>query len=221
MVDPSRQRPGSGEAPTEGELIEAARDGEASAFDRLLAPYRGSLYRVALLRLGDAEAADDVVQETFLCVYRYLASYDSRLSFRTWLWTIHLRQCGRWATGRATREAASADPQLLPAPDVREDRPDLICEKRDQSALLREALERLPAKQADALRLRFFAVLTYPEIARSLGCTELTAKNRVRAGLTSLSGSLGDPTDASTKPPGAFIPRSQHPRTPDRNEFRS
>lgn len=199
MLDPSRERPGPGERPTEGELIEAAREGDASAFDRVLAPYRGPLYRVAFHRLGDAEAAEDVVQETFLCVYRYLASYDSRLSFRTWLWTIHLRQCGRWAKGRQKREStASADPQILRCPEAREDRPDLICERRDQSALLREALERLPAKQADALRLRFFAGLTYPEIARSLGCTELTAKNRVRAGLTALSNRLGDPFGAPT-----------------------
>ena len=199
MVDPSREAPPEGEPPTEGELIESARGGDASAFDRLLAPYRGPLYRLALHRLADAEAAEDVVQETFLCVYRYLASYDSRLSFRTWLWTIHLRQCGRWAKGRAKGEGvASADPSTLAATDLREERPDVICERRDQSALLREALERLPAKQADALRLRFFAGLTFPEIARSLGCSELTAKNRVRAGLTALSGSLGDPAGVAS-----------------------
>jgi RNA polymerase sigma-70 factor (ECF subfamily) len=188
MVDPSR------EPPTEGELIEAARDGDASAFDRLLVPYRGPLYRLALHRLADAEAAEDVVQETFLCVYRYLASYDSRLSFRTWLWTIHLRQCGRWAKNRSKRPTITVDSLDLHSPDPREARPDLICERRDQSALLRHALERLPAKQADALRLRFFGGLTFPEISRSLGCSELTAKNRVRAGLTALSGSLGDPS---------------------------
>lgn len=204
MVDPSREAPPFGESPTEGELIEAARDGDASAFDRLLAPYRGPLYRLALHRLADAEAAEDVVQETFLCVYRYLASYDSRLSFRTWLWTIHLRQCGRWAKSRAKGEGvASADPSTLTATDLREERPDVICERRDQSVLLREALERLPAKQADALRLRFFAGLTFPEIARSLGCSELTAKNRVRAGLTALSGSLGES-------PGVFSSSRRH-----------
>jgi RNA polymerase sigma-70 factor (ECF subfamily) len=193
MLDPLR------EPPTEGELIEAAREGHASAFDRLLAPYRAPLYRLALHRLADAEAAEDVVQETFLCVYRYLATYDSRLSFRTWLWTIHVRQCGRWAKRRSCRpDAASADPLALETPDGRENRPDVICERRDQSALLREALERLPAKQADALQLRFFAGLTFPEIARSLGCSELTAKNRVRAGLTALSGSIGDPAGAAS-----------------------
>jgi RNA polymerase sigma-70 factor (ECF subfamily) len=193
MLDPSR------EPPTEGELIEAARDGDAPAFDRLLAPYRAPLFRLALHRLADAEAAEDVVQETFLCVYRYLATYDSRLSFRTWLWTIHLRQCGRWAKSRSKGQAvASADPSALHSSDGREDRPDVICERRDQSALLRDALDRLPAKQADALRLRFFAGLTFPEIARSLGCSELTAKNRVRAGLTALSGSIADPSSAAS-----------------------
>lgn len=199
MVDPSREASPRGEPPTEGELIEAARDGDASAFDRLLAPYRGPLYRLALHRLADAEAAEDVVQETFLCVYRYLATYDSRLSFRTWLWTIHLRQCGRWAKRQSSRpDGASADPTILQRPEGREDRPDVICERRDQTALLRDALERLPAKQADALRLRFFAGLTFPEIARSLGCSELTAKNRVRAGLTALSGSVADPSGAAS-----------------------
>jgi len=56
------------------------------------------------------EVVEEAVQETFLCAHRWLATYDSRYSFRTWLWTILLNQCSR----QAKREARQS---RLPASD--------------------------------------------------------------------------------------------------------
>ncbi|MGE0756687.1 MAG: RNA polymerase sigma factor, partial [Pirellulaceae bacterium] len=62
---------------------------------------------------------------------------------------------------------------------------------REQTQLIDELLRRLPEPQADALRLRFFGGLTFPEIAAAMDCGLTTAKNRVRAGLTTLAEWLG------------------------------
>ena len=58
---------------------------------------------------------------------------------------------------------------------------------RESSAALSELLARLPEAQADALRLRFFGELTFPEIAAAMQCSEAGAKHRVKAGLLKLS----------------------------------
>jgi RNA polymerase sigma-70 factor (ECF subfamily) len=58
-------------------------------------------------------------------------------------------------------------------------------------------LVRLPAVQADALRLRFFGELTFPEIATALGCSEAGAKHRVKTGLLKLSRWLLDGASAA------------------------
>ncbi|MEM7317365.1 MAG: sigma factor, partial [Planctomycetota bacterium] len=76
--------------------------GQRESFGLIVDRYERPLFRVALSRLGDAELAEEAVQEAFLCAYRSLHTYDSRFSFRTWLWTILVNQCRR-AYGKAKR----------------------------------------------------------------------------------------------------------------------
>lgn len=180
--------------PPDGTLLAGIQAGDDACFTELVRRYRGPLTRVARSRLGRDDWADDVVQETFLCVARWLSTYDSRYSFRTWLWTILLNQCHRqlkrasrqyfwnwtgWLGESARRQAASGE-----TPEQR-----LLAKERAE--LLDQLLRRLPEPQADALRLRFFADLTFPEIARAMNCSLSTAKNRVRWGLLKLAESIG------------------------------
>src|SRR6478672_2491854 len=81
----------------DGVLIAAALEGEEQAFALLVERYQAALLKAAVTRLGRRELAEEAVQETFLCAHRWLATYDSRFSFRTWLWTILLNQCSRQA----------------------------------------------------------------------------------------------------------------------------
>src|SRR5580700_7060039 len=74
-------------------LISRVQAGETHCFGELVRRYQPVLARVARSRLGRADWAEDVVQETFLAAFKSCGSYDSRSSFRTWLWTILLNQC--------------------------------------------------------------------------------------------------------------------------------
>ncbi len=178
----------SPETLADGPLVANALAGDRAALDVLARRYRPALVRAAWSRLGRSEAAEDAVQETLLCVFKSLHTYDSRYSFRTWLWTILLNQCSRSAKKQA-RRAEGAD--LLPdcTSQVTSSLPhpgeSLLAEER--SAELAALLARLPEAQADALRLRFFGDLKFEEIAQTLGCTLSTAKYRVRTGLQQLS----------------------------------
>ena len=87
----------------DGVLVDRVRVGDSGAFDELVRRYQSALGRVARSRLGRADWADDVVQETFLAAYRSCASYDPRYSFRTWLWTILFNQCHAHFQRRARR----------------------------------------------------------------------------------------------------------------------
>jgi RNA polymerase sigma-70 factor, ECF subfamily len=195
---------GIDETTPDSALLAAILAGQDEGFAELMRRYQRPLWRVARSRLGRDDWADDVVQETFFCVLRWLPSYDSRYSFRTWLWTILLNQCHRqWRKGsrgllfglgielggddRSPSSVSAAMARQLRSPD----NPSHALEAKERIALLDALLTRLPEPQADALRLRFFAGLKFAEIADTMGCSLSTAKNRVRWGLLKLAEFLG------------------------------
>jgi len=177
-------------------LIAAALAGEGEAFAWLVRRYQAALFRAAASRLGRRELAEEVVQETFLCAHRWLATYDSRFSFRTWLWRILLNQCSR----QGKREARGGDRGQGTGDRGEDAAARLSCTRQVQpldrllaqeaSEEVHELLSRLPEAQADAVRLRFFGGLTFAEIAAAMECSEPGAKNRVKSGLLKLAGWL-------------------------------
>jgi RNA polymerase sigma-70 factor, ECF subfamily len=180
----------------DAQLMRRAKSGDSAAFAELVRQYQSALRRVADSRLGSTEAAEDVVQETFLAAYKSRHTYDEQFGFRTWLWTILLNQCRRYAGRLAQRgHVVSLDAQNRPdgtepigLADTGADPSALVgllAEERRE--LLEKLLGQLSAVQADALRLRFFGDLKFQEIADAMQCSLCTAKNRVRWGLLKLS----------------------------------
>jgi RNA polymerase sigma-70 factor (ECF subfamily) len=176
-------------------LIAAVLAGDSEQFSELARRYRGGLWRAAKSRLGDSDKADDAVQEALLNAYKWLASYDSRFSFRTWLWTILLNQCRR-SLGKTAkrREQQASDKECAPSFAElvgREACPHESALIQERAEVLERLLDRLQESQADALRMRFFGDLKFQEIADVQQCSLGTAKNRVRAGLLQLAKWLG------------------------------
>jgi RNA polymerase sigma-70 factor (ECF subfamily) len=189
----------------DGLLIAAALNGDEQAFAHLIGRYQPPLFRLAYSRLGQRELAEEAVQETFLASHRWLATYDSRYSFRTWLWSILLSQCVRQAKRESRQhsenlthpESAATTSEASPLRSL------LETENRDR---LHQLLARLPTPQADALRLRFFAGLTFPEIAAAMHCSEAGAKHRVKTALVKLGQWL-----AGSKEPAYRLAHDDHP----------
>jgi RNA polymerase sigma-70 factor (ECF subfamily) len=176
-------------------LIAAVLAGQTEQFGELARRYRAGLWRAAKSRLGDSDKADDAVQEALLNAYKWLASYDSRFSFRTWLWTILLNQCRRMLGKTARRreqQGAESDTPGFAELVGREACPHESALIQERAEVLERLLDQLPESQADALRLRFFGDLKFQEIADVLQCSIGTAKNRVRAGLLQLARWLGE-----------------------------
>jgi hypothetical protein len=95
------------------------------AFERLLAAYRGKVYRLALSYVRMPADAEDLAQEAFVRLWRALPLYDGRASFSTWLYVIARNACLSELRRRGSRPTAAleAAPEPAaaptPAPDQR------------------------------------------------------------------------------------------------------
>jgi RNA polymerase sigma-70 factor (ECF subfamily) len=167
----------------DGMLLAAALAGDEHGFEQLVRRYQAALMKAAVSRLGRRELAEEALQETFLCAHRWLHTYDSRYSFRTWLWTILLNQCSRLAK----REVKHIRPTEIERPASALPSPLDQLLARENEERINALLSRLPDSQADALRLRFFGGLSFPEIAAAMQCSQAGAKHRVKTGLLKLS----------------------------------
>ena len=178
----------------DGAIIADVLSGDIDRFSLIVDRYEQALVRFAKSRLGNDDLAEEATQDAFLCAFKWLRSYDSQYSFRTWLWTILLNQCRRqyqkiakgpkiesWTAGRA--EIAS---NCTPSTGEDQSPPRQLLAK-ERSEVLAQLLADLPETQADAMRLRFYGGLKYHEIAEAMKCSLSTAKHRVRCGLTTLS----------------------------------
>ena len=153
-------------------------------FDNLVENHTSLAYTVALRVVGDMSVAEDVVQESFLSVWRQADSYDSRRgSLRTWLMTVVRNRAIdriRAERSRPTSTAADLDEMTwLPADvDVWKD----VEAGLDRDAV-RASLLRLPAEQRTTIELAYFGGLTHLEIAQKMAVPLGTVKGRMRIGL--------------------------------------
>lgn len=128
-----------------------------------------SLARLALLMLGDRAAAEDVVQDAFLGLYRRwgkLANTDAAVGY---LRASVLNGC-RTALKRRSRPAIHFDDQPLESAET------ALLKSEEQQAVI-AAIRRLPARQREALVLRYYLDLTEDQAAQAMGASRSAAKS--------------------------------------------
>lgn len=159
-----------------------AGSGDAGAFAGLYDRHSRAAYSLAYRMMGERQAAEDLVQETFLQVWRAARSYRAeRGSVRTWILSIaHNRgidQLRSSASRRRTQERVEQSPTSQPSEAFTETWRNL---QREQ---VREALRDLPPEQLKVLELAYYSGYTHTEIAELLGLPLGTVKGRMRLGL--------------------------------------
>jgi RNA polymerase sigma-70 factor, ECF subfamily len=178
------------EANQEEDLVAAMAAGDAAALDRLYTLYAPLALGLAVRMLGDRRSAEEAVQDAFLQVWRHAGSYTAeRGSLRTWLMSIVRRRCIDRLRSSAVRPQTVAWEASYPEPGEESDPADQM-ERRRVGALLRGAVQCLPAKQREAIELAFFHERSHSEIADHLGIPLGTVKGRIRLGLSRLRDSL-------------------------------
>ena len=159
----------------------AIRSGNEHAMGVLYDRYSSIVYSVALRVLGDAGAAEDVLQEVFVQLWRSPGVFDSsRGSLGAWLAVI--------ARNRAIDTLRKRRPETDIADVIVSFPPDLAEEAERSRAMekVRGTLSGMPAAQRNALEMAYFEGLTHSEIAAKTGEPLGTIKTRIRAGLITL-----------------------------------
>lgn len=174
------------------QLVERIAERDPEAMADLYRRYSEALLTLARRLLGRPEDAEEVLQETFLAVWRRARDYDrAKASVSTWLMVIcRSRAVDRLRTAHAARQALAAlarEPSPpVPAPD-RADR--LLHDQRRRR--LRRTLTELPPEQYQALALAFDHGLTHRQISERLGLPLGTVKTRTYLGIAKLRRALG------------------------------
>lgn len=169
----------------ERHLIAEAQRGDVEAFNELVRRYERRVYSLCVRMLGDADAAADVCQETFLAAYRHLPRFYGT-QFRAWLFRIAANACYDVLRSRKRRYVLSLDalqePDDLRAgfdlPDPTE-QPDAIALRHELGAALTASLEALPPEQRIVVVLSDIEGLAYDEIAQVTGMNLGTVKSRL------------------------------------------
>jgi RNA polymerase sigma factor (sigma-70 family) len=179
-------------APPNGDIgalivaIAAARD--MVAFEALFREF-GPRIRAYLLKLTrDGQAAEDLLQETMLAIWRKAEQFDpARGQASAWIFTI-ARNIWIDAWRKQKRPAFDPDdPALVPAAEP--EAPDVLEQKRNGAAL-HEALKTLPEEQIELIRLSFFDEASHSTIAARLGLPIGTVKSRIRLAFGRLRAAL-------------------------------
>jgi RNA polymerase sigma-70 factor (ECF subfamily) len=190
----------------EDELVERLRAGDELAFEALVDTYFQSMLHVARGYVSTKEAAEDVVQETFLGVIRGLAAFEGRSSLKTWMFRILVNR----ATSRGEREGRvrpfsslvsslgedgpTVDPDRFEssgrwkgywtAPPTHREIPEANVLAGEIGVRLTAAIEALPPAQRAVIELRDVQGLTSVEVCELLDLTEANQRvllHRARA----------------------------------------
>jgi len=167
--------------PSDLALVMAIQSGDQGAMGTLYDRYSSIVYSVALRVLQDTGAAEDVLQDVFMQLWRNPGAFDaSRGNMAAWLAVI------------ARHRAIDALRRRRPENDIEDVvvsvEPDLASEAERARTMdkVRDALQTMPSPQRSALEMAYFEGMTHFEIAEKTGEPLGTIKTRIRTGLLSL-----------------------------------
>jgi RNA polymerase sigma-70 factor (ECF subfamily) len=183
-------------------LAARAAAGDDSAFEWLVVRYQHRVFRLAC-RLTNETDAPDVLQDTFLQVYRHLPTFRGESQFSTWLYRIATNVGLMHRRARARRPAESLDVFLprfdadgrhvhTPAALRIASRVDELLDRQALAEKAQAAIERLPDLYREAFVLRDLEELTTADVAQVLGVEPATVRQRVHRARLMVRGYLNE-----------------------------
>ncbi len=160
----------------EAQLIAQAQQGNQDAFTQLVDLYGRRIYYAAYSFLHNVDDAKDIVQEVFLRAYKNIGSFDTARAFYPWLHRIARNLCIN-TVQRASRKDTALPAEELIAARGGDPASDLL--RNEEIEELRDALERLPDKHREIIKLKTFQDCSYSEIAEILGIPIGTVMSRL------------------------------------------
>lgn len=169
-------------------LIERTLAGDHDAFGDLVRRHADVVHGMVLRACGDPDSAAELTQETFLKALAGLRGFDRARPLRPWLLTVALnavRSAQRTGRVRAGIMAEDGDDHVRQAPDHAPG-PEETAALGQRDRRLEAMVRQLPDKLREAVALRFWADLSFAELAEALEVSESAAKMRVYRALEQL-----------------------------------
>ena len=184
-------------SPTDEELLKQVNDGDTVAFDIIVKRYKLRLLNFVFRFVREREMAEELVQETFLRVFRERKNHARISNFSTWIFTIagnlaksELRRRKRWRFFSLDQQEDEEGIEYE-IPDESQ-LPDRLAHDRMIENAVHEAIDSLSLKYREAVILRDIQGFAYEEIAEIIGCPVGTVKSRVNRARLRLQEQLKD-----------------------------
>jgi len=155
------------------------REGDAKAFELLVARHQRPVYNLALRFLSDSDEAEDIAQEVFIRLYKSAAAYTPDAKFTTYLYTIVRNLCFNLLRSRRQAVIVSLEDEALPELSAKNEDPVERITRQHVGEKVRQAVAKLPVNMRLAVLLSKYHGLSYDEIAGIMGCSVTAIKLRV------------------------------------------
>ena len=157
-------------------LIARLKGGDRLALQTLYARHNVKVFRFVLRLVRDEAAAEDVVSEVFIDLWRNPDSFEGRSQVATWLLGIARNKA--WSLLRKKKEGEIDDDAMGAIEDDSDD-PEIVAQKKSKSDLLRVCLEKLSAEHREVIDLVYYHDKSVEEVATIVGVPEGTVKTRM------------------------------------------
>jgi RNA polymerase sigma-70 factor, ECF subfamily len=170
-------------AKSDEEVILALQAGDMRCYDELVRRYKIRLYTFVVQMVKNDQLAEDIVQDTFIRLYRHYQSYRTIAKFRTWIFTIAANQVRTQMRKLSKMKTIDLEPRNsgdrateLPHPQRNVD--EQVAGKMTVEKV-KSAMEQLPDEFREAIILREIEELSYDEIVSMLNLPLGTVKSRI------------------------------------------
>ncbi|HMW33937.1 sigma-70 family RNA polymerase sigma factor [bacterium] len=176
------------------EVINRFQEGDLVAYDVIVARYKDQLINYVMSYVGEKKDAEDIVQDTFVKIYRFKQMYKRIAKFSTWVYTV----AGNLAKSELRKRKRQ---QLYPISSLGTDEKefeavetrvnaDELTDSSVKKDLIKKAIKTLPERYREVIRLREIENLSYEEIAEQTQLPIGTVRSRINRARVQLQSKL-------------------------------
>jgi RNA polymerase sigma-70 factor, ECF subfamily len=158
------------------DLIGRIAHGDRLAMQVLFARHQVRLYRFVLRFVGSQAAAEDVISEVFLDVWRQADRFEGRSAVSTWLLAIARFKA---LSSMRRKPDEELDEETAGAIEDSSDDPEVTVQKKDKGELLRACVQKLSPEHREVIDLVYYHEQSVEDVARIVGIPEATVKTRM------------------------------------------
>src|SRR5436190_10355105 len=167
--------------------------GDARAFEAIYDRHGSAAFSLAYRIAGNRPAAEDIVQDAFLAIWRSSVRYQpERGNLRSWLLSVVHNRAIDWLRRALVQTRHQVEAEGVEERKAAPEFTDLEALRRDEARTIRSAMEELPPDQLRVVELAYFGGFTHTQIAEMLGMPLGTVKGRMRLALDKMRYGLGE-----------------------------